>query len=81
MNVGFAVMLSGVVCLSALALIGSFMDSVTDKKWMDWCPIIGAVFSMAILVLVFCLDSRWGFRGDHRDMVVRLTIFSERRLI
>lgn len=53
MNVGFAVMLSGVVCLSALALIGSFMDSVTDKKWMDWWPIVGAVFSMAILVLVF----------------------------
>lgn len=53
MNVGFAVMLSGVVCLSALALIGSFMDSVTDKKWMDWWPIIGATFSMAILVLVF----------------------------
>lgn len=53
MNVGFAVMLSGVVCLSALALIGSFLDSVTDKKWMDWWPIVGAVFSMAILVLVF----------------------------
>ena len=53
MNVGFAVMLSGVVCLSALALIGSFLDSVTNKKWMDWRPIIGAIFSMAILILVF----------------------------
>lgn len=53
MNVGFAVMLSGVVCLSALALIGSFLDSVTDKKWMDWWPVIGAVFPIAILVLVF----------------------------
>ena len=53
MNVGFAVMLSGVVCLSALAMIGSFLDGVTDKKWMDWWPIIGCIFSMAILVLVF----------------------------
>lgn len=53
MNVGFAVMLSGVVCLSALALIGSFLDSVTNKKWMDWWPIIGAIFSMVILILVF----------------------------
>ena len=53
MNVGFAVMLSGVVCLSALALIGSFLDSVNNKKWMDWWPIIGAIFSMAILILVF----------------------------
>lgn len=55
MNIGIAIFGTGVVLFVSLVIFGCIMDELTKKRRMDWWPVLGTVFGIAMVLALIAI--------------------------